>query len=243
MAVSRRRRCVQSRRCDGATLPTWLATSFSRRLWNAPPRRDGNIRVAIPAELQDRRLVARKIERPSRDRRRWRWHERRARSRSAPGPVWRTRGRAATRLRRASDRYRQGSRRLPPAASGASRSACRPRPAPTTVTWPKGTRAGVPHRVQRSVSMFAASTARDAGTSGGTGTAAAKGTSNTVWCGCNAKDRASHEVGRSVLDGADDGVAVFDREREIARHEGRPACAHIRRAAPDHGRPAIRCRG
>ena len=30
-------RYVQRGRCDGATLPTWLATSRSRRLWNAPP--------------------------------------------------------------------------------------------------------------------------------------------------------------------------------------------------------------
>ena len=57
-ACSSRRRWVHARRCDGATLPTWLAISFSRRLWNAPPSGTGTVAAAVPTQLEDGRLVA-----------------------------------------------------------------------------------------------------------------------------------------------------------------------------------------
>ena len=37
-----------ARRCDGATLPTWLEMIFRRRLWNAPPSGTGT----VPAPYQ-----------------------------------------------------------------------------------------------------------------------------------------------------------------------------------------------
>ncbi len=68
--------------------------------------------------------------------------------------------------------------------------------------------------------MFAASTAREAGTPSGSGTAASAGTSNKVWWGWRANTCAADQAVRPGLDPPDRGVAVFHREWEASAHKG-----------------------
>ena len=86
--------------------------------------------------------------------------------------------------------------------------------------------------------MLAASTARQGGTPSGNGATASRGMANSSWCGCKRKDHAPGELGGPGFDLADDRVAVFHRERELAAHV-RPAHARIlalRHAAGEHQR-------
>ena len=55
-AAARRRPCDQRARCDGATLPTWLEISRSRRLWNASP--SGAATSPLPYQLNSTMLAS-----------------------------------------------------------------------------------------------------------------------------------------------------------------------------------------
>ena len=82
-ATANRRACVQSARCDGATWPTWLETSFSRRLWKAPPSGTGTWASPYQLSLQHGGLEACERERGGKAGRPCRWRERQDRNRLA----------------------------------------------------------------------------------------------------------------------------------------------------------------
>ena len=92
-------------------------------------------------------------------------------------------------------------------------------PAPTTAIGPDGI--GSASQIAFSaVSMFAAITPREIGTSFGTGTAASAGTSKTVWCGMEGEHVAANQGVRPGLDTADRRVTVLHRERKASAHKG-----------------------
>ena len=149
-AASSRWRCVNVARCDGATLPTWLETSFSRRLWNAPPSGTAHRARRRTSSVRDGRLVAGECRARWQARPRWRWRGRRGRNRPAPRRAWRS----STPSARASSRARridvdQASPRRPRAARTDKPTSAPTTPAPTTAMRPAGPGARVPDRVER----------------------------------------------------------------------------------------------
>ena len=217
---SSRRACVQRGRCEGATLPTWLETSRSRRLWNASP--SGAATSPAPYQLISTIVASSPAQRS-------------AVARPAPLPLaWKTRSHSAgaasaSQSRRralAASSARAGAisttrdLRRPAAARTAARPEGRPTPPPTTAMRSAGP--GAPSQTALSaVSMLAASTARAGGTPSGT---AHHRLGRHREQALMRMEREHHAVRatRPLLDPADRRIAVFDRERKRAAHEGRP---------------------
>ena len=160
----------------GATVPTWLARSVSRREWKAPPSGSGHLAVAVPAQREHgrpRRGAGRATSCSPAPRARWRAPRGPARRRR---PAARRTGRRAGRPRPPGCGRCRPVRRRCTGTGASSRATQHPTiPAPTTVTRSPSS-GGASHSALTAVSTVPASTARRAGTSSGTGTTASAGT-------------------------------------------------------------------
>ena len=219
-AASSRRRGSSAARCEGATLPTWLEMSFSRRLWNAPPSGTGDVAGAVPAQLDDGRLVARELERGGKPG----GGGAGVKHEVAIGRRVVGRGEAdAERARQVgarADRCRRASPRRPSMRAQRTPTSAPTTPAPTTAMRPDGPGRRVPGGVERGLHVGGEHRARRRHAVGQR-QRQPRPARRTRSGADAARTRCGRQRGRPGLDLADRRVAVFHRERERARHEWR----------------------
>ena len=138
-----------SARCEGATLPTWLEIELQAAAVERAAERHRDVARAVPAQLDDGRLVAGEIERGREPLGRWRWRGTRNRNR-----VGAASGVAKLSPSAAASAARAGSMSTSVTSAPSIRAQRYPTsapttPAPTTAIRPDGPGRGVPGGVER----------------------------------------------------------------------------------------------
>ena len=200
-------------------------------------QRQGDRRVAVPAEVDHGRVRSEQVERELQPGRRGAGVEDQVEvAGRVLGPGER-RARAARPARPGPGSGRPGSRTRPGSGRAAGPTHAPTMPAPTTAT--RSPTSGAPsHSALTAVSTVPASTARRAGTPSGTTVTAAAGHDVPRLVRVEAEDGAPQQTGRPGLDDADVEVAVLHRPGEVALLERRPhrlALARRHAAAEDQG--------